>query len=149
MLQTGSSRVRLPEVSLRIFHWPNPSGRTVALGSTQPVTEMSTRNISLRVKAAGVYDWQPYHLHVPIFLKSGSLNLLEPSGPVQGCNWIALPLPLAWVLGYRYGYNSGISFSFYILLTLTSEDSPAASVLPSCVCSICVALKAVLCYLHY
>ena len=28
------------------------------------------------------------------FLKSGSLNLLEPSGPVQACNGIALPLPL-------------------------------------------------------
>ena len=25
---------------------------------------------------------QPYHLHGPIVLKSGSLNLLEPSGPV-------------------------------------------------------------------
>ena len=32
-----------------------PSGRTVALGSTQPLTEMSTRNISWGgVKAAGV-----------------------------------------------------------------------------------------------
>jgi hypothetical protein len=28
---------------------------------------------------------------VPIVLKSGSLNLLEPSGPVKGCNGIALP----------------------------------------------------------
>jgi hypothetical protein len=27
-------------------------------------------------------------------LKSGSLNLLEPSGPVQGCNGIALPIYL-------------------------------------------------------
>ena len=27
---------------------------------------------------------QPYPLHVPIVLKSGSLNLLEPSGPVMG-----------------------------------------------------------------
>jgi hypothetical protein len=27
---------------------------------------------------------------VPIVLKSGSLNLLEPSGPVQACNGIAL-----------------------------------------------------------
>jgi hypothetical protein len=35
-----------------------------------------------------------YHLHVPINLKSGSLNLLEPSGPVKACNGIALPLPL-------------------------------------------------------
>jgi len=28
----------------------------------------------------------------PTVLKSGSLNLLEPSGPVQACNGIALPL---------------------------------------------------------
>jgi len=28
---------------------------------------------------------------VSIVLKSGSLNLLEPSGPVQACNGIALP----------------------------------------------------------
>jgi len=27
-------------------------------------------------------------------LKSGSLNLLEPSEPVQACNGIALPLPI-------------------------------------------------------
>jgi len=31
---------------------------------------------------------------VPIVLKSGSLNLLEPSGPVQACNGIALPFLL-------------------------------------------------------
>ena len=29
---------------------------------------------------------------MPIVLKSGSLNLLEPSGPVQACNGIALTL---------------------------------------------------------
>jgi hypothetical protein len=28
------------------FHWHNPSGRTMVLGSTQPLTEMSTINIS-------------------------------------------------------------------------------------------------------
>ena len=36
-----------------IFHLHNPSDRTVALGSTQTLTEMSTRNISWGVKAAG------------------------------------------------------------------------------------------------
>jgi hypothetical protein len=36
-----------------IFHCHNPSGCTVTLGSTQPLTEMSTRNISWGVKAAG------------------------------------------------------------------------------------------------
>jgi hypothetical protein len=30
-----------------------------------------------------------------VVLKSGSLNLLEPSGSVQGCSWIAFPLPLS------------------------------------------------------
>jgi len=29
-----------------IFHWHNPSDRIMALGLTQPLTEMSTRNIS-------------------------------------------------------------------------------------------------------
>jgi hypothetical protein len=32
----------------------NPSGRTMALGLTQPLTEMSPKNISWGVKAAGV-----------------------------------------------------------------------------------------------
>jgi hypothetical protein len=36
----------IPDVDIVIFHWRNPSGRTMALGSTQPLTEMSTRNIS-------------------------------------------------------------------------------------------------------
>ena len=45
----------------------------------------------LGVKAASVWGWQPYHLHVPTVLKSGRLILLEPSGPVQACNGIALP----------------------------------------------------------
>ena len=34
----------------------------------------------------------PYRRSVPIVLKSMSLNLLEPSGPVWACNWITLPL---------------------------------------------------------
>ena len=36
-----------------IFRCHYPSSRTVALGSTQSLTEMSTRNISWGVKAAG------------------------------------------------------------------------------------------------
>ena len=74
----------IPDGATGIFHWHNPSGRTTALGSTQPLTEMSTRNVSWGVKAAGAYGWQPCHLHVPIVLKYGRLNQLEPSGPVQG-----------------------------------------------------------------
>jgi hypothetical protein len=36
----------IPDGVFGIFHWHNPSGRTMALGLTQPLTEMSTRNIS-------------------------------------------------------------------------------------------------------
>ena len=41
-----SQKVAGPDGVIGIFHWHNPSGRTMALGSTQPLTEMSTRNIS-------------------------------------------------------------------------------------------------------
>ena len=56
----------------------------MTLGLTHPLTEMSTRNICWEVKAASAYGWQLYHLYVPVVLKSGSLNLLETSGPPQG-----------------------------------------------------------------
>jgi len=61
---------------LRWLHWPNPSGRTMALGSTQPLTEANTRDISWGVKATSVtfMCW--------LSGNSGSLNLLKPWGPV-------------------------------------------------------------------
>ena len=36
----------IPDDLNGIFQWYDPSGRTMALGSTQPLTEMSTRCIS-------------------------------------------------------------------------------------------------------
>ena len=42
----------IPDGVIGIFHWHNPSERTMALGSTQPLTEISTRGISLGEKAA-------------------------------------------------------------------------------------------------
>jgi hypothetical protein len=55
----------IPDGVTGIFHWHNPSGNTMALELTQPLTEMGTRNIS----------WQPSHLHVLTVFKSGGLNL--------------------------------------------------------------------------
>ena len=66
------------------------AGSTVWLASTLPLTEKSTRNISCEVNVAGSYSWQTYHLHVSIVWKSGSLNLLQPSGPAQTCTGIGL-----------------------------------------------------------
>ena len=45
--------VSIPDGVTGIFNLHNLSNRTMALGSTQPLTEMSTRNISWEVKAAG------------------------------------------------------------------------------------------------
>jgi len=36
----------IPDGVIGIFHRHNPSDRTMALGSAQPLTEMSTRSIS-------------------------------------------------------------------------------------------------------
>ena len=66
-----------------ILHWLNLSRRTMPLGSTKALTEISTRNICWGVTAAGALGWQPYHIHVRVTGNSGSVNLLEPSGPVQ------------------------------------------------------------------
>jgi hypothetical protein len=56
----------------------------MALGSTQPLTEMSTgvRLTTLPASCA-------------VVVKSGNLNSLEPSGPLQACDGSALPLPLS------------------------------------------------------
>jgi hypothetical protein len=45
MLQAGRSPVRVPDEVDFFFNLPNPSSRTMAPGSTQPPTEMSTRNL--------------------------------------------------------------------------------------------------------
>jgi len=45
----------IPDGVIGIFHRRVHSSHTMALGLTQPLTEMSTRNISWRVKVVGVY----------------------------------------------------------------------------------------------
>jgi hypothetical protein len=46
ILQAGRPRVRFPMKSLNFyFNLPNATGRTMALGLTQPLAEMSTRNL--------------------------------------------------------------------------------------------------------
>jgi hypothetical protein len=81
------------EFDSRWCHSHNPSGHTMVLGSTQPLTEMSIRNISYGVKAALSYGLQSYRPNVSTVLKSGSLKLLETAGPDQACTGTASPLP--------------------------------------------------------
>jgi len=86
-LKAGRSRVRFPVVSLEFFI-DNPFGRTVALGSTQRLAEMSSRNI-FGGKIGRCVGLTTLSLPCAIVLKSRSLILLEPLRPVQTCNGIA------------------------------------------------------------
>jgi hypothetical protein len=76
-----------------IFIDINSSDRTMALGSTQPLTKMSTRIISWGKggRCVRLTNLPPYCVVVK---KSGNLNFLEPSGPLQACNGTALPFKI-------------------------------------------------------
>ena len=60
------------------FLWHNPSGRTMALDLTQPLTEISTRNIFWGLKAAGAQGWQPYQHPVPLSWNMRNLAFWNP-----------------------------------------------------------------------
>jgi len=82
----------IPGGVIGIFHRRNPSSCTIALGSTQPVTEMSTRNISWW---GGEGGWCVRLMTLPRS-SADCLEIWEPQphgtlGPVQAFNEIAVP----------------------------------------------------------
>jgi len=64
----------------------------MALGLTQPLTEMRTKYF-LGGKGGQCVGLTTLPPSCAYCLEIWGLNLLEPSGPVQACNGIALPLP--------------------------------------------------------
>jgi hypothetical protein len=68
-----------------------PSDCTMALWSTQPLVKMSTRDIpgGKGGRCVRLTTSPPYVLNI---MKSGSLNLLEPSGSHRACYGTPLPL---------------------------------------------------------
>ena len=63
----------------------------MALGSTQPLTEMITRCISWG-KGGRCVRLTTLPPSCAVVMKCENLNFLEPSGPLEACNGTALPL---------------------------------------------------------
>ena len=85
----------------------NTSDRTVVLGSTQSLTEMSTRNISW-AKSGRCVRLTTYLYPVPMSRNLGTLtswNPLGPSGPVTGLLYLYL-LPLLFHINIRSTFCS-------------------------------------------
>ena len=66
----------------------------MALGSTHPLTEMSTR--FPRGKGGWCIRLTTLPPSCAVVMKSGNLNFLEPSGPLQACNGTAAAAAFAY-----------------------------------------------------
>jgi hypothetical protein len=105
MLQAGMSPVRVPD-EVDFFNLFNSSSRTMALGSTQHLTEMSTRNLPGSKKRSARRADNCYHL------LAECLQMWEPQPlPIPkastACTRIILPYPVErrW-LGTRIDVGS-------------------------------------------
>jgi hypothetical protein len=68
----------------------------MVLRSTQPLTDMSTRNLPVEgYRAAGAYGWQPHrHLWADCLENVGASTSQNPMGPSRPVTGIALPFSL-------------------------------------------------------
>ena len=105
-----------------VFHIYNPSGRNYGPGVNSSSKRNEYQEYFLGDKGGRCVGLTTYHLPVLSVLKSGSLNLLEPSGPVLACNGTALLLPLPF---YSEGNTTYIYMYIYIYIYIHTRASPS------------------------
>jgi hypothetical protein len=115
MLQSRRSPVRFPMRLLDFFNWPNPSSRTVVLGSTQPLTKMSTRKLpggGGKGRPARKADTLTANCDLIVYKKGG------PPRPVTGIVLPSFTLPLP-SKSFQIHYSS----SYHLLLCSLDTDT--------------------------
>jgi hypothetical protein len=126
LLQAGRSRDRIPD-EVDFFNLPNPSSRTMALGSTQPLTEMSTRNLpGGKGRPARKAD-NLTKMCEPIAYKNveapTSHSPIGLHGPLQG---YLLPLPLYQDPESRWASGSMAAARYCSLPLTVQTDHPTS-----------------------
>ena len=123
MLQIRRSLVRSQLVSLEFFIYIKSFRSHYGPGVDSVSNINEYQEHFLGVKAAGAWDCQPYHLHVPIVLKSGSLNFLGRARPVQGSLYLVLSCRqqcfIISYFTYTFTFTFHLHFHFHISLTLS------------------------------
>jgi hypothetical protein len=93
----------LPYCVTGIYQMRDPSGRTVALWSNQPLTEMSTKNIywgGKGVRCFGLTTWPPTYTGCPENWEPLSSGNKVCPGLYRDCFYIILQIPVSLPSGW-------------------------------------------------